>query len=122
MIWTGWPVRRRVMARCRAVNSLSMGTSVVRPPAVAHGGHSRRWQLDEGCQKGAERRGGRQQSQRCTGGSPHENLNDVLAEIHQRCTVGSQLSFSILDVSGVSPLLQAWESSACRGDSQAKTR
>jgi hypothetical protein len=30
------------MARCRAANSSCMGTSVVRPLAVAHGGYSRR--------------------------------------------------------------------------------
>jgi hypothetical protein len=31
-----------VMARWRAVNSLCMGTSMVRPLTVAHGGHSSR--------------------------------------------------------------------------------
>src|SRR6266852_8562766 len=39
---TGRPLRRSVMARWRAVNSSCMGTSVVRPLAVAHGGYSSR--------------------------------------------------------------------------------
>src|SRR5208337_4599370 len=43
---------------------------------------------------GTERQGDRQRSQRCAGGSPHKNLNDVVAENHQRCTVGSHLLFS----------------------------
>src|SRR5437867_9056961 len=85
---TAWPARRSVIARCRAVNSSFMGTSVVRPRAVAHGGQSRRKQLRAGCRRGAERPGDRQRPQRCTGGSPHKNLNDVMAEKCQRCTVG----------------------------------
>src|SRR6516165_10024929 len=41
------PLRRRVMARWRAVNSSCMGTSVVRPLAVAHGGNSRQREVEE---------------------------------------------------------------------------
>ena len=41
MDWTGRPLRRRAMARWRAANSSCRGASVVRPLAVAHGGHSR---------------------------------------------------------------------------------
>src|SRR5262249_58426960 len=83
--------RRRVMARWRAVNSSFMGTSVGRPPAVAHGGDSSPWQRSRGCQEGAEWREGRQQSQRCAGGSPHKKINDVVAGIYQRCTYGLPL-------------------------------
>src|SRR6516165_3545321 len=42
MYRTGRPLRRSAMARWRAVNSSCMGISVVRPLAVAHGGHSNR--------------------------------------------------------------------------------
>src|SRR6266508_4951824 len=72
-----------------------MGTSVGRPPAVAHGGHSSRSQLREGGSNGARRRGSRQQSQRCAGGSPSKKLNDVVAEKHQRCTVGWHLGCTV---------------------------
>src|SRR6516165_10877890 len=43
---TNRPLRRSEMARWRATNSSCMGTSVVRPLAVAHGGHSSR--IEEG--------------------------------------------------------------------------
>src|SRR5262249_41178462 len=66
-----------------------MGTSVVRPLAVAHGGYSNPLQLRDSCKQGAERRPDRQRGKRCTVGSPHQNLNDVVAEKPQRCTVGS---------------------------------
>src|SRR5262249_41389560 len=68
-----------------------MGTSVVRPLAVAHGGYSNPLQLRDSCKQGAERRPDRQRGKRCTVGSPHQNLNDVVAEKPQRCTVGSQI-------------------------------
>src|SRR6266446_4224570 len=47
MYGTGRPLRRSVMARGRAANSSCMGTSVERPLAVAHGGHSSRTEKGE---------------------------------------------------------------------------
>src|SRR5262249_41701410 len=69
-----------------------MGTSVERPPAVAHGGNLRHRQLPARCRRRTEGAGDRQQTQRCAVGSLRKHLNDVVSEKHQRCTVGSQLS------------------------------
>src|SRR5215472_2321153 len=79
------------MARCRALNSSFIGTSVKRPPAVAHGGNFRPGHLDARCTAGSNGWEDRQQSQRCTVGSACKKLNDVLSVKHKRCTVGSHL-------------------------------
>src|SRR5262245_22537991 len=78
MYWTGRPWRRRVMARWRAANSSCMGTSVVRPLAVAHGGNSNR------AGKAASRSAGRARW-------PARKRSDQLSAKHERSAVGSHL-------------------------------
>src|SRR4051812_43584658 len=86
---TGRPPRRSAMARWRAANSSCMGTSVVRPLAVAHGGYSSR--RGEGT-RGHWRHGGRrnrQRAERCAGGSIQPEQSDQLSAEGERSAVGS---------------------------------
>src|SRR5262245_15075845 len=92
MYLTGRPARRRVMARCRAVYSSFMGASVVRPPAVAHGGHSSQPRRPAPARSHANGRRHRHGAERGAGGSARQKLSDELAESHLRSPVGSQLT------------------------------
>src|SRR5262249_41423966 len=95
MYLTGRPWMRRVMARWRAANSSCMGTSVVRPLAVAHGGESNR------AGEGAGRGGGtpdRQEAERSAVGSLREKLSDQLSAKHERSAVGPHLTLKEWDM------------------------
>src|SRR5947199_3913019 len=79
------------MARWRAVNSSCMGTSVVRPLAVAHGRYYRPGEAAEKAPGAAkadttDRKRNDQLSVRC-----NKKRNDQLSEKTERSAVGSQV-------------------------------
>src|SRR4051812_26674491 len=88
---TGRPPRRSIMARWRAANSSCMGASVVRPLAVAHGGHSSRTEEGKRARAAVEacptdREWSDQLSARF-----QRRLSDQLSEKAERSTVGSHV-------------------------------
>src|SRR5262249_61176834 len=87
MYWTERPWRRRVMARWRAANSSCMGTSVVRPLAVAHGGNSNRTGGAEGPERG-EDTPTHQGAERSAVGALRRGLGDQLSAKHERSAGG----------------------------------
>src|SRR5258708_35846658 len=105
MYWTGRPLRRSVMARCRAVNSSCMGTSVVRPLAVAHGGYSRRSEaaaeVPGAAEAGTTDRERSDQLSVCF----NKKLNDQLSGKPARSAVGSQLTLIGFIATAVSLIL-----------------
>src|SRR3954463_5687542 len=89
---TGRPPRRSVMARWRAANSSCMGASVVRPLAVAHGGHSSRTEEGKKALGAVEACPPDREWSDQLSGRFQRRLSDQLSEKAERSTVGSHLS------------------------------
>src|SRR5262249_11475213 len=79
------------MARWRAVNSSCMGTSVVRPLAVAHGGYSRRGEEGEQTDGAAKADTTARERNEQLAGRFKQALNEHTSGKPERSAVGSQL-------------------------------
>src|ERR1043166_5964137 len=80
------------MARWRAANSSYMGTSVVRPLAVAHGGYSKRSEEAEEAHGAAKADTTHRERNDQLSVRFNNNLNDQLSEKPERSAVGSHTS------------------------------
>src|SRR3954454_6824479 len=90
---TGRPPRRSVMARWRAANSSCMGASVVRPLAVAHGGHSSRTKEGKKALGAVEACPTDREWSDPLSGRFQRRLSDPLSEKAERSAVGSHILF-----------------------------
>src|SRR3954453_9182998 len=91
---TDRPPRRSVMARWRAANASCMGASVVRPLAVAHGGHSSRTEEGKKALGAVEACPPDREWSDQLSGRFQRRLSDQLSEKAERSTVGSHQGFA----------------------------